>query len=79
MLTIYVNCRYLLPDHVGPCHLRISFSAHNDLNVKFQSHRSRYLVVTVREFLLLFSTISSMSNMFVFRNKSLQFNENCSC
>ncbi|CAM6125235.1 unnamed protein product [Calypogeia fissa] len=33
--------RYLLPDHVGPCHLRISFSAHNDLNVKFQSHRSR--------------------------------------
>lgn len=34
-------CRYLLPDHVGPCHLRISFSAHNDLNVKFQSHRSR--------------------------------------
>ncbi|KAL3679216.1 hypothetical protein R1sor_022172 [Riccia sorocarpa] len=33
--------RYLLPEHVGPCHLRISFSAHNDLNVKFQSHRSR--------------------------------------
>jgi hypothetical protein len=33
--------RYLLPDHVGTCHLRISFSAHNDLNVKFQSHRSR--------------------------------------
>ncbi|CAM6003500.1 unnamed protein product [Sphagnum balticum] len=33
--------RYLMSDHVGPCHLRISFSAHNDLNVKFQSHRSR--------------------------------------
>lgn len=33
--------RYLLADHVGPCHLRISFSAHTDLNVKFQSHRSR--------------------------------------
>lgn len=33
--------RYLLPEHVGPCHLRISFSAHSDLNVKFQSHRSR--------------------------------------
>eukprot|EP01018_Ginkgo_biloba_P038305 Gb_09196 [translate_table: standard] len=33
--------RYLLPEHVGQCHLRISFSAHTDLNVKFQSHRSR--------------------------------------
>eukprot|EP00271_Cylindrocystis_brebissonii_P022679 TRINITY_DN880_c3_g1_i2.p1 TRINITY_DN880_c3_g1~~TRINITY_DN880_c3_g1_i2.p1 ORF type:complete len:629 (-),score=137.41 TRINITY_DN880_c3_g1_i2:361-2247(-) len=33
--------RYLLPDHVTNCSLRISFSAHNDLNVKFQSHRSR--------------------------------------
>ncbi|CAM6039755.1 unnamed protein product [Sphagnum compactum] len=33
--------RYLLPDHAGTCHLRITFSAHNDLNVKFQSHRSR--------------------------------------
>uniref|UniRef100_A0A0D6QZJ1 RRM domain-containing protein n=1 Tax=Araucaria cunninghamii TaxID=56994 RepID=A0A0D6QZJ1_ARACU len=33
--------RYLLPDHVTSCHLRISFSAHTDLNVKFQSHRSR--------------------------------------
>ncbi|XP_043702373.1 polypyrimidine tract-binding protein homolog 1-like isoform X1 [Telopea speciosissima] len=32
---------YLLPDHVGPCTLRINFSAHTDLNVKFQSHRSR--------------------------------------
>lgn len=48
MITFFVNCRYLLPDHVGPCHLRISFSAHNDLNVKFQSHRSRYLVVAMR-------------------------------
>ncbi|GMP63921.1 hypothetical protein CsSME_00025410 [Camellia sinensis var. sinensis] len=33
--------RYLLPDHVGSCHLRISYSAHTDLNSKFQSHRSR--------------------------------------
>ncbi|XP_044981380.1 polypyrimidine tract-binding protein homolog 1-like isoform X2 [Hordeum vulgare subsp. vulgare] len=33
--------RYLLPDHVVSCHLRISFSAHKDLNIKFQSHRSR--------------------------------------
>ncbi|XP_058188064.1 polypyrimidine tract-binding protein homolog 1-like isoform X2 [Rhododendron vialii] len=33
--------RYLLPDHVSSCHLRISYSAHTDLNIKFQSHRSR--------------------------------------
>ncbi|KAL5999050.1 hypothetical protein ACLOJK_010000 [Asimina triloba] len=33
--------RYLLPEHVGPCTLRINFSGHTDLNVKFQSHRSR--------------------------------------
>ncbi|KAK1309236.1 hypothetical protein QJS10_CPA09g01538 [Acorus calamus] len=33
--------RYLLPEHVNACHLRISFSAHTDLNIKFQSHRSR--------------------------------------
>ncbi|XP_068637715.1 polypyrimidine tract-binding protein homolog 1-like isoform X2 [Aristolochia californica] len=33
--------RYLLPEHVNICHLRISFSAHTDLNIKFQSHRSR--------------------------------------
>ncbi|XP_017701918.2 polypyrimidine tract-binding protein homolog 2 isoform X2 [Phoenix dactylifera] len=33
--------RYLLQEHVGPCTLRITFSAHTDLNVKFQSHRSR--------------------------------------
>ncbi|KAK2655500.1 hypothetical protein Ddye_008552 [Dipteronia dyeriana] len=33
--------RYLLPVHVGSCHLRISYSAHTDLNIKFQSHRSR--------------------------------------
>ncbi|TXG57573.1 hypothetical protein EZV62_015402 [Acer yangbiense] len=32
---------YLLPAHVGSCHLRISYSAHTDLNIKFQSHRSR--------------------------------------
>ncbi|XP_050227984.1 polypyrimidine tract-binding protein homolog 1 isoform X1 [Mercurialis annua] len=33
--------KYLLPDHVNSCHLRISYSAHTDLNIKFQSHRSR--------------------------------------
>ncbi|XP_039059562.1 polypyrimidine tract-binding protein homolog 1-like isoform X3 [Hibiscus syriacus] len=33
--------RYLLPAHVTSCHLRISYSAHTDLNIKFQSHRSR--------------------------------------
>ncbi|KAG0471743.1 hypothetical protein HPP92_016289 [Vanilla planifolia] len=33
--------RYLLPDHVTSCHLRISYSAHTDLNIKFQSHRDR--------------------------------------
>ncbi|XP_021764576.1 polypyrimidine tract-binding protein homolog 2-like isoform X2 [Chenopodium quinoa] len=33
--------RYLLPEHVGPCTLRITYSAHTDLSVKFQSHRSR--------------------------------------
>ncbi|KAG8501607.1 hypothetical protein CXB51_003935 [Gossypium anomalum] len=33
--------RYLLPDHVTSCYLRISYSAHTDLNIKFQSHRSR--------------------------------------
>ncbi|KAM3190595.1 hypothetical protein ACQJBY_068563 [Aegilops geniculata] len=33
--------RYLLAEHVSICHLRITFSAHKDLNIKFQSHRSR--------------------------------------
>ncbi|XP_039029054.1 polypyrimidine tract-binding protein homolog 1-like, partial [Hibiscus syriacus] len=33
--------RYLLPDHVTSSHLRISYSAHTDLNIKFQSHWSR--------------------------------------
>ncbi|KAJ4764706.1 Polypyrimidine tract-binding protein [Rhynchospora pubera] len=33
--------RYLLPEHVNTCYLRISYSAHTDLNIKFQSHRSR--------------------------------------
>lgn len=35
------NFRYLLPDHVVSCNLRMSYSAHTDLNIKFQSHRSR--------------------------------------
>ncbi|KAL7140986.1 hypothetical protein ABFS83_08G024400 [Erythranthe nasuta] len=33
--------RYLLPSHLNECQLRISYSAHTDLNIKFQSHRSR--------------------------------------
>uniref|UniRef100_A0A1J3J6K6 Polypyrimidine tract-binding protein-like protein 2 n=1 Tax=Noccaea caerulescens TaxID=107243 RepID=A0A1J3J6K6_NOCCA len=33
--------RYLLPDHVEQCSLKITYSAHTDLTVKFQSHRSR--------------------------------------
>ncbi|KAL5728877.1 hypothetical protein ACHQM5_001907 [Ranunculus cassubicifolius] len=32
---------YLLPQHVNLCTLKINFSGHTDLNVKFQSHRSR--------------------------------------
>ncbi|KAL7146182.1 hypothetical protein ABFS83_06G023800 [Erythranthe nasuta] len=31
---------YLIPE-LGPCTLRITYSAHTDLSVKFQSHRSR--------------------------------------
>ncbi|XP_045816074.1 polypyrimidine tract-binding protein homolog 2-like [Trifolium pratense] len=33
--------RYLLPENVGPCNLKITYSGHSDLTVKFQSHRSR--------------------------------------
>ncbi|KAJ1701381.1 hypothetical protein LUZ63_001160 [Rhynchospora breviuscula] len=33
--------RYLLPEHVETCYLRITYSAHKDLNIKFQSNRSR--------------------------------------
>ncbi|XVF50953.1 hypothetical protein PTKIN_Ptkin04bG0145000 [Pterospermum kingtungense] len=33
--------RYLLPENLAPCTLRITYSAHTDLSVKFQSHRSR--------------------------------------
>jgi polypyrimidine tract-binding protein 2 len=32
--------RYLIPE-LGPCNLKITYSAHTDLSVKFQSHRSR--------------------------------------
>ncbi|XP_074319787.1 polypyrimidine tract-binding protein homolog 2-like isoform X2 [Silene latifolia] len=32
---------YLLPEHLEPCTLKITYSAHTDLSVKFQSHRSR--------------------------------------
>ncbi|KAJ3670920.1 hypothetical protein LUZ60_008346 [Juncus effusus] len=33
--------RYLLEEHVAQCSLKITYSAHNDITVKFQSHRSR--------------------------------------
>ncbi|CAN8252743.1 unnamed protein product [Cochlearia groenlandica] len=33
--------RYLLPEQVDQCSLKITYSAHTDLTVKFQSHRSR--------------------------------------
>ncbi|XP_058786811.1 polypyrimidine tract-binding protein homolog 2-like isoform X1 [Vicia villosa] len=33
--------RYLLSEQVGPCTLKITYSGHTDLTVKFQSHRSR--------------------------------------
>ncbi|XP_065005926.1 polypyrimidine tract-binding protein homolog 1-like isoform X2 [Musa acuminata AAA Group] len=33
--------RYLLLEHITTCHLRITYSAHTDLSIKFQSHRSR--------------------------------------
>ncbi|KAE8662168.1 Polypyrimidine tract-binding protein-like protein 2 [Hibiscus syriacus] len=33
--------RYLLSDNIAPCTLKITYSAHKDLTVKFQSHRSR--------------------------------------
>ncbi|KAJ4801116.1 Polypyrimidine tract-binding protein [Rhynchospora pubera] len=33
--------RYLLPEHVETCYLRITYSAHKDLSIKFQSNRSR--------------------------------------
>ncbi|XP_062191507.1 polypyrimidine tract-binding protein homolog 1-like isoform X2 [Phragmites australis] len=33
--------KYLLPEHIIASHMRITFSAHKDLNIKFQSHRSR--------------------------------------
>ncbi|GAB2265105.1 hypothetical protein Dimus_000172 [Dionaea muscipula] len=32
---------YLIPNLMGPCSLKITYSAHTDLSVKFQSHRSR--------------------------------------
>ncbi|GAB2293971.1 hypothetical protein Dimus_028185 [Dionaea muscipula] len=32
---------YLIPELMGPCRLKINYSAHTDLSVKFQSHRSR--------------------------------------
>ncbi|EOA15169.1 hypothetical protein CARUB_v10028550mg [Capsella rubella] len=33
--------RYLLSEQMGQCSLKITYSAHTDLTVKFQSHRSR--------------------------------------
>ncbi|XP_039129053.1 uncharacterized protein LOC120265238 [Dioscorea cayenensis subsp. rotundata] len=40
--------RYLLPEHVTSCLLHISFSAHTDLNIKFQSHISRLDIIDCR-------------------------------
>ncbi|KAL3837741.1 hypothetical protein ACJIZ3_022332 [Penstemon smallii] len=37
--SLIKNC-YLIPE-LGPCSLKITYSAHTDLSVKFQSHRSR--------------------------------------
>ncbi|KAI7743795.1 hypothetical protein M8C21_004116 [Ambrosia artemisiifolia] len=34
------SCSYLIPE-LGPCSLQITYSAHTDLSVKFQSHYSR--------------------------------------
>lgn len=48
--------RYLLPEHVGPCSLKITYSAHVDLSVKFQSHRSRWIHQAVCIVLRLLST-----------------------
>lgn len=42
LIFFSLGLRYLLPEHVGPCTLRITYSGHTDLSVKFQSHRSRY-------------------------------------
>lgn len=41
-IILSLEFSYLLPEHMGPCTLRITYSAHTDLSVKFQSHRSRY-------------------------------------
>ncbi|KAL3624022.1 hypothetical protein CASFOL_032838 [Castilleja foliolosa] len=41
MAAMAVISAYLLPSHVNECYLRISYSAHTDLTIKFQSHRSR--------------------------------------
>lgn len=40
-LSLLLCISYLIPE-LGPCSLRITYSAHTDLTVKFQSHRSRY-------------------------------------
>ncbi|CAH1417929.1 unnamed protein product [Lactuca virosa] len=40
MVDKYASTRYLIPE-LGPCSLKITYSAHTDLSVKFQSHRSR--------------------------------------
>jgi len=42
---IFLGIRYLLAETVGQCSLKITYSAHTDLTVKFQSHRSRYVCV----------------------------------
>ena len=54
---------YLLPEHLGPCTLRITHSAHTDLSVKFQSHRSWYSLAL--SFWYLDSHRYSMCNVFL--------------
>lgn len=51
------NGRYLLLEHITTCHLRITYSAHTDLSIKFQSHRSRYKLVLEVQRLLMFLAI----------------------
>jgi hypothetical protein len=34
--------KYLLPPAAGAAYMKVTYSAHSDLNVRFQSHRSRW-------------------------------------
>jgi hypothetical protein len=64
LVTSLVLCfSYLLPEHLGPCTLRITYSGHTDLSVKFQSHRSRYSLAL--SFWYLDNCRYSMCNVFL--------------